>query len=470
VTQAARRRSSLHADPGSFRDRDSKVLYDDREVLRGLSERGLADWRALESSALYSRFSESGQLVGSELIDTDSSDRNGWAALLRHERIPFVSYPYEWTFSMLKDAALLQLDLTLAGLDEQLMLKDGSPYNVQWRGTRPVFIDVGSFERLRPGEPWVAYRQFCMLFLFPLLLEAYRGLSFQTLLRGSLEGIEPDACRRMLRLRDLIRPGVLNNVVLHSRLQRANGDGGGGLRRELEAAGFSTQMIRTNVTRLRKLVSGLQPASTDSSWSEYGHTNTYSSDEIELKAEVVRQVACALQPELVWDIGCNDGRFSRIAAQHAKYTLALDADRATVEHLYRSLVADDIDSILPLVLDVADPSPALGWRNLERKTLPERGQPDLILCLALVHHLSITRNVPLGGFVEWLRSLDSAALIEFPDPHDPMVRRLLEAKRVGTHDDYTRGNFEQLLAEQFTVETSTAVSSTRTIYFARPRQ
>jgi hypothetical protein len=264
VTQAARRRSSLHADPGSFRDRDSKVLYDDRGVLRGLSERGLADWRALESSALYSRFSESGQLVGSELIDTDSSDRDGWAALLRHERIAFVSYPYEWTFSMLKDAALLQLDLTLAGLDEQLMLKDGSPYNVQWRGTRPVFIDVGSFERLRPGEPWVAYRQFCMLFLFPLLLEAYRGLSFQTLLRGSLEGIEPDVCRRMLRLRDLIRPGVLGNVVLHSRLQRANGDGRGGLRRELEAAGFSTQMIRTNVARLRKLVSGLQPASTDS--------------------------------------------------------------------------------------------------------------------------------------------------------------------------------------------------------------
>jgi SAM-dependent methyltransferase len=189
-----------------------------------------------------------------------------------------------------------------------------------------------------------------------------------------------------------------------------------------------------------------------------------------LKAEVVRQVACALQPELVWDIGCNDGRFSRIAADHAKYTLALDADRATVERLYRSLVADNIDSILPLVVDVADPSPALGWRNLERKTLPERGRPDLILCLALVHHLSITRNVPLGGFVEWLRSLDSAALIEFPDPHDPMVRRLLEAKRVGTHDDYTRGNFERLLAEHFTVETSTAVSSTRTIYLARPRQ
>jgi hypothetical protein len=460
----------MRADPGSFRDRDSKVLYDDRGVLRGLSERGLADWRALESSALYGRFSESGQLVGSELIDAEASHRNGWAGLLRHERIPFVSYPYEWTFSMLKDAALLQLDLTLAALDEQLMLKDGSPYNVQWRGTKPVFIDVGSFERLRPGEPWVAYRQFCMLFLFPLLLEAYRGLSFQPLLRGSLEGVEPDACRRMLRLRDLIRRGVLSNVVLHSRLQRTNGDGGGGFRRELEAAGFSTQMIRTNVTRLRKLVSGLQPASIESSWSEYGNSNTYSSAEIELKAEVVRQIASAMQPELVWDIGCNDGRFSRIVAEHANYTLALDSDRTTVERLYRSLAADGIDSILPLILDVADPSPALGWRNLERKTLPERGRPDLVLCLALVHHLSITRNVPLGGFVEWLRSLDSAALIEFPDRDDPMVRRLLEAKRDGTHDDYTRAKFEQLLAEQFTVETSTEVSSTRTIYFARPRQ
>jgi hypothetical protein len=460
----------LSAEPGSFRDRDSRVLYDERGVLRGLSERGLDDWHALESTDLYSRFSESGRLIGSKLIEADASNHNGWAALLRHERIPFVSYPYEWTFSMLRDAALLHLDLMLASLDEQLILKDGSPYNIQWRGTQPVFIDVGSFERLRAGEPWIAYRQFCMLFLYPLILQTYRGLPFQPLLRGSLEGIEPDICRRMLRLRDLARPGVIKHVLLHARLQGTNSVSGGGLRHELEAAGFSAKMIRANVSRLRKLIAGFEPASMSSAWSDYGLTNTYSAAEMGRKEDVVRQTAGALKPDLVWDIGCNDGRFSRIAAEHANYTIAMDADGTTVERLYGSLVADDVRSVLPLVVDLADPSPALGWRNLERKTLAERGRPALTLCLALLHHLSITRNIPLRGFVEWLRSLDSPALIEFPSPEDPMVRRLLDAKRAGTHEDYARGNFERLLSDLFTIETATSISETRTIYFIRPKQ
>jgi SAM-dependent methyltransferase len=455
-------------EPGSFRDRDSQVSYDESGVLRFLSKQGLDDWNALASSALYSGFLESGHLVATELAES-VAPQNGWSAVLRHERVPFVSYPYEWSFSMLKDAALLELDLVLAGLDEELILKDASPYNVQWHGTHPVFIDIGSFERLRAGEPWAGYRQFCMLFLYPLLLQAYRGVSFQPFLRGSLEGIEPGVCRRLLRLRDLIRPGVLSHVVMHERLERRHGSRGGNLRGELQAAGFGSQMVRANVTRLRKLVSRLDPPHIVSAWSDYGTCNTYSDAESERKAEVVRATARALQPKLVWDIGCNDGRYSRIAAEHSRHVIAMDADPTTVDGLYRSLAAEGNRSILPLVVDVADPSPALGWRNLERKTVIERGRPDLTLCLALVHHLSITRNIPLRSFLEWLRSLDSVLLVEFPAPEDPMVRRLLDAKRPGTHADYDRETFEQLLAELFTVESTIELSSTRTIYCARPR-
>ena len=462
---------ALHAEPepGSFRDRQSRVFYDESgEVLRFLGPEGLDDWHALAASSLFSRFSSEGQLVATELVDVDASVRNGWSALLRHERVPFISYPYEWTFSMLKDAALLELDIILAGLEEGLILKDGSPYNVQWRGARPVFIDIGSFERLRPGEPWAGYRQFCMLFLYPLLLQAYRGVPFQPLLRGSLEGIEPSVCRRLFSVRDLFRRGVLSHVVLHERLERRHGDRSGTVRRELEEAGFGTELIKANVARLRKLVNRLELQRTDSAWSDYRSCNTYSDDESQRKAEAVETVARALGPRLVWDLGCNDGRYSRIAAKHASCTIAIDSDETTIDNLYRSLAAENEGSILPLVGDIADPSPALGWRGLERKTLIERGRPELVLCLAVVHHLAITRNIPVHSLVEWLRGLDSTVLVEFPSPEDPMVRSLLDGKRAGTHIDYQREDFERLLAERFTIERAVELSSTRTMYHARP--
>jgi SAM-dependent methyltransferase len=460
----------VRAEPGSFRDRHSRVFYNDAgEVLRFLSREGLDDWQALASSRLYSRFSETGELVATKAIDDESLTRNGWSALLRHERIPFISYPYEWPFSMLKDAALLELDLVLAGLDEGLILKDASPYNVQWRGAHPVFIDIGSFERLRPGEPWAGYRQFCMLFLYPLLLEAYRGVPFQPWLRGSLEGIEPSVCRGLLSARDLVRRGVLTHVVLHQRLERRHGSRGGSTRRELEEAGFRSELIRTNVARLRKLVNGLTLSPAKSAWSDYGSDNTYSDEEPRRTAEFVATTAQAVAPRLVWDLGCNDGWYTRIAAKHAGYTVAIDSDYTTIDRLYRSLAADADRSILPLVGDVADPSPALGWSNLERRTLVDRGRPELTLCLALVHHLAVTRNIPLRSFLEWLRSLGSVVVIEFPSEDDAMVRRLLDAKRVGGHEDYNRTSFERILSELFTVESSIALSSTRTIYRARPR-
>jgi hypothetical protein len=468
ATTSARR---LQAEPGSFRDQESRVFYDEGgEVLRSLSKEGLDDWHALVSSNLYSRFSDTGQLVATDLVEIDESTPNGWSALLRHERVPFISYPYEWTFSMLRDAALLELDLVLAGLGEGLILKDASPYNVQWRGARPVFIDVGSFERLRRGEPWAGYRQFCMLFLYPLLLQAYRGVPFQPLLRGSLEGIEPSVCRRLFSLRDRFRRGVLSHVVLHERLERSHGDRGGAVRRELQEAGFGADLVRANAARMRKLVSRLEPRRSASAWSGYRSCNTYSDDEAQRKAEVVQTVARALSPRLVWDLGCNDGRYSRLVAGHAGYTVAIDSDETTIDNLYLSLAAEDEHSILPLVVDVADPSPALGWCGLERKTFIERGRPELVLCLAFVHHLAITRNIPLRSFLEWLRSLESSVVVEFPTREDPMVRKLLEGKRPGLHGDYDRENFELLLAEHFVVESKIELSATRTIYHARPRQ
>jgi SAM-dependent methyltransferase len=309
-----------------------------------------------------------------------------------------------------------------------------------------------------------------MLFLYPLLLQAYRGVPFQPLLRGSLEGIEPSVCRRLFSMRDFFRRGVLSNVVLHARLERSHGEPGGAVRRELEEAGFGADLVKANVARLRKLVSRLEPQWSESAWSDYRSCNTYSDDEAQRKAEVVQTIARALSPKLVWDLGCNDGRYSRLVAEHADYTVAIDSDETTIDNLYRSLAADNEHSILPLVVDMADPSPALGWRGLERKTLVERGRPELVLCLAFVHHLAITRNIPVRSLLEWLRSLESSVLVEFPARDDPMVRNLLEAKRPGLHGDYDRESFDRLLSEFFRIERTTDLSSTRTLYFAHPRQ
>ena len=446
------------------------MLYEGEDVRRALSPTGLADWRALAATDFFARASEAGSVVATRELDAPGSLPEGAAGLLAHERIPFVSYPYEWPFGMLREAAALQLEVLLAALAEGLTLKDASPYNVQWRGTRPVFVDVGSFERLREGEPWAGYRQFCMLYLYPLLLQAYRQVPFQPWLRGSLDGITPEQCRNLLSPRDLLRPGVLSHVALHARLEA----GGGGSRRdvkgELREAGFAKELIEANARRLLKLVRGLDWSPPQSTWTEYGASNSYSDGDAEQKADFVRAASASGRWELTWDLGANDGRYARIAAAHSRYLVAIDGDHGATEQLYRALRDEREDSILPLTLDLTDPSPNLGWRGLERKGLAERGRPELVLCLALVHHIAIAGNVPLREWVDWLRTLRAHVVIEFPTREDAMVERLLEAK-AGGHPDYDRGCFEALLSEAFVIErTEMLGSGTRVLYLARPRE
>ena len=459
-------------EPGSFRDPDSRVLVSEEGVLRTLTPQGLADWEALTATELFPRAVSAGKLVLTERMDgfeLPGELQENVAAVLRHERVPFVSYPYEWPFGMLRDAALLHLELLQAALEEDLVLKDSSPYNVQWRGTKPVFIDIGSFERLTPGEPWLGYRQFCTLFLYPLLLQAYKGVAFQPWLRGSLEGIAPEQFRSLMSSRDLLRRGVFTHVYLHARLERGRDETAREVKSELRAAGFKKELIVANVRRLAKLVRRLEWTPAASAWSAYETTTSYDEAAAARKEEFVRAATGSRSWKLVWDLGCNVGLFSRIAAEHARYVVALDADAAVVERLYTELKSEGSTSILPLVVDVLDPSPGLGWRGAERQPLPERGRPDLTLCLALVHHLAIAGNVPVRDVVAWLASLGSAVVVEFPTREDPQVQRLLASKRDDMHSDYEVEFFERCLREAFDVERSEVVGGTRVLYFAHPR-
>ena len=238
---------------------------------------------------------------------------------------------------MLKDAALLQLELLQDALAEGMILKDASSFNVQWIGSRPIFIDIPSFTRLVPGEPWVGYRQFCQLFLFPLFLQAYKDSPFQPWLRGSLDGISPQDCRQLMSARDLLRPGVFSHVYLQAKAQARYAESGQqppqdkpnrqhNLKRDLRNAGFHTALIQANIRRLRKLIQRLSWQRSRSTWSDYTHHLPYTEGEQAQKADFVRRVTHARSWSMVWDLGCNTGTFSRIAAQNATTVVAMDVD------------------------------------------------------------------------------------------------------------------------------------------------
>ena len=434
-------------DPASFRDPASRVFHADGNVYRTLSPEGLDSWRALRDSPCLKQWMADGRLVATNELTDDGT------TYLKHQRIPFWTHPYEWSFSMLRDAALLHLDLLEEALGAGLSMKDATPYNIQFVDLSPVFIDVGSFSRYEPGEPWLGYRQFCQQFLYPLLLRAHADVPFQPMLRGSLDGIPPPTARAFLRSGRTFKPGVFLDVVLQARAQRSTADAGEDrdVRSELSSAGFNADMIIRNVRRLRKVIDKTQWSPNASSWSDYtscGHV----ADQRAIKEAFVRRVAGQRRHRLVWDLGANDAHFSAAVADTADVVIAMDADEVTVDTTYRKLKADGPHNVLPLVMNLADPSPGLGWRGTERSPLEDRGTPDLVLMLAVIHHLVIGSNLPLASVIDWLATLGTEVVLEWVPLDDPMSERLTANKRRHeVHADYTEDDLRRYCARYFSI-------------------
>jgi len=469
---AATQVASVEPEPGSYRDRNGAVFYRGERVFRYLSPRALDNWRRLEQAPFFQKLSDEGRVVETHTVDPLAAgvDLGRWGGIVEHARIPFISYPYEWSFGMLKDAALLHLELMRQALAADMILKDSSAYNVQWNGVRPVFIDIPSFEPLRQGEPWVGYRQFCELFLYPLMLQAYKGADFRPWLRGRVDGIPAEDMRGLMSSRDLLRPGVLLHVAAQAALQKRYSGGGQNVRGALAEAGFGKALIERNVGKLAKLVEGLQPANTKTTWADYDRTHSYDDAELTKKIEFVRRSAATRHWHLAWDLGCNTGTFSRLVAEHSDYVVAMDGDWMAIEHLYqRQKAADASENILPLVMNLADASPSQGWRNAERKAITERGRPELTLCLALVHHIVISANIPLAEFISWLAGLGTSLVIEFVGREDEMVQTLL-ANKDDQYDDYHPEIFRDLLSARFDIQSEQPLKGgKRHIYFATVR-
>ncbi len=381
--------------------------------------------------------------------------------------VSIITYPYEWTFGMLRDAALLQLDLLEAAMAEDMSLKDATPYNIQFVGGQPVFIDIASFIPLESGATWAGYRQFCEMFLFPLMLQAYKGIHFQPFMRAAIDGVDVQTAARLFSLRDRFRPGVFSHVWLQSRFDRRYGGTQQNVRSSIKSAGFNREMILANVRRIRKLVTGMKWQGDGSEWAAYAEFHNYSAGDHELKESFIADCAAESQPRVAWDIGCNTGQFAKIAASHAGLVVAMDLDHFAVERLYRELKAAGGGNILPLVQNVADPSPNWGWQNRERSELKIRAAPDLVLCLALLHHVVITANIPLEEFIAWLAGLTSNLVIEYVSRDDDKVKTLLRNK-ADNYADYSREGLGHALQQYFTIERQlTLGEGRRHLYWCR---
>ncbi len=448
-------------DPGSFRDPASRVVLDGEKVLRLLDERGLRGWRALAATEFFTKAVSDGRVIAAVEVDPPA----GSAGALEHPRLPLVSYPYEWTFSMLKDAALLQLGLLEEALGVGLTIKDSTPYNIQFVDGRPIFIDIGSFEAYRKGEPWIGYRQFTRQYLFPLMLRAWVGVPFQPWLRGDLEGLTPSDMSRLLGGRKRFNMGALLHVRLQARMESRMSDRA--VREDLKSAGFSSDLILANVKKLRSLVTSLVWEHGVDGWSDYGSCTHVSRDR-DTKSEFLQSALDRLGSRRVLDLGANDGHFSAIAAKTGAQAIALDSDEPVLDDLYRRSVGQSLSVILT---DLGNPSPAQGWAGGERPGIVERARPDLVIAYGLIHHLIYSASIPPQEVVAWLRSFDTPVLVEFVSPEDDMVAKLSGNKLTEElHIGRTEGEFRAMLEGMFEVaKEQTLGEGTRILFDLEPR-
>lgn len=455
---------------GSFRDPSGYLFRDgDGVLLRQVNAVYGPHYDLLMQCGLYQRLVDEKLLIPHAEVALSRAHADGAVKVLAPEEIPFVSYPYEWCAGQFRDAALLTLRIQVLALEYGLSLKDASAYNVQFRGASPVFIDTLSFEPYSEGRPWVAYGQFCRHFLAPLALMHYVDPGLAHLLRGYVDGIPLPLASRALPWRTRLNPGLLMHLHLPAGAERRV--------QEDSAAISGERLAKTRVSRqgmmgildsLQGAVARLGGQGAKTTWGDYyAHTN-YSEASAAAKAELVRGHLAALRPRTVWDLGANTGMYSALAAETGAVTVAFDFDHGAVAALYRQ-ERETPRGILPLVLDLTNPSPALGWAHTERNSLLQRGPADCALALALIHHLCIGNNVPLDRAAAFFARACRDLIIEFVPKEDSMVARML-ATREDVFPDYTRAGFKAAFDRHFTIEAEEVIDGTsRTLYRMRAK-
>ena len=464
--------SAPTTDAGSFRDPSGTVIVADGRVFRTIEQSAWEHWDAAWASGVLERMMARGQMVRTwpvALADAPAGVTEGLPdvprKLVEHDRVPFISYPYEWPFSLLKRAALHHIDLHLGLLDAGFTLSDATAYNVQFQGVTPVFIDVLSVRRYREGEYWAGYKQFCEQFLNPLLLGSIHGIPHFSWFRGTLEGIPVEDLARIVPWRARLSWRMYLHVILHAKMTargRASegASGSGAKQRPMNKAGF-VWMLKG----LRKWIASLTPKGIEGTiWGDYAQNTSYAAGEAEHKRAFVARYVDTQKPADVMDLGCNTGDYSEAAlVAGAKRVIGFDFDLGALESAVSRAEARKLD-YLPLFLDALNPSPNQGWAQAERKGFQERAKTEGLLALAFLHHVTIGRNVPLPRAVAWLASLAPSGVVEFVPKPDPMVQRML-SQREDIFPDYHIDTFRQALGRHARIVREETVSvSGRTLF------
>lgn len=462
MNRPAPREDGTH--PSSFRDPSGFLFVEGGVLYRQVNHVYRDDYDLFLRSGLYKSLTDSGLLVPHEEAAIAPPAPRIAYKVIRPERVPFISYPYEWCFSQLKDAALVTLEIQRKALEHGLSLKDASAYNIQFLGGRPVLIDTLSFEKLEL-KPWVAYRQFCQHFLGPLLLMGLKDSRLGQLSRIFLDGVPLDLTSRLLPRATRLRPGILMHIHLHAASQKH----------------FAAKTVDVKEKRISRVsLAGLADSLTSlvrrtefrigkTEWGEYYQDTNYSGEAFEHKKTIIAEFLDIARPLRLWDLGANTGVFSRLAGKRGIDTVAFDVDFAAVERNYRECRAAGETRLLPLLLDLTNPSPGAGWGNTERQSWLERGPVDTVFALALIHHLAISNNLPFVRIASLLAGIGRWLVIEFVPKADSQVQRLL-ATREDIFTDYTQSAFESAFGEHFFIRKTVPVrDSQRTMYLMEAR-
>lgn len=447
---------------GSFRDPAGHVFERDGRIFRSVTQVGRNNYEATKNA--MDSLVTSGRLVGFQEVDPAGLDISGAEILLEHPRLNFVSYPYEWSFSLLKSAALFHLDLQLDMLEQGITLSDATAFNVQFAGPKPVFIDHLSLRPYKEGEFWLGHKQFCEQFLNPLLLRAQFDVPHNAWYRGSPDGIPTEHMARILPWRSRISWRSLANIILPARFQSgATSDA---------SAKFSTEgralpkvAFAGMLRQLRKWIANLAPKNAERTvWAYYASTTTYDDAETLAKREFVERFIKSERPEFVIDLGCNTGDYSELSlSAGATQVIGFDFDQQALDTAYSRAIEKGLN-FLPLFLDASNPSPSQGWRERERPGFAKRMQADAVLALAFEHHLAIAKNAPISQVIDWITSIAPKGIIEFVPKEDPTVQKML-LLRQDIFPDYCVENFHRHLAKTTSITGCAVVSkSGRTLF------
>lgn len=437
---------------GSFRDPSGFLFLKNGVLYRQINHSYKKEYENFINTGLYESLTSDKKLVSHEEVSFE--DINDHAALIiKPIFLSFISYPYEWSFSQLKDAALLTLDIMEISLDKDMILKDASAYNIQFMNGKPIFIDTLSFESYKEGLPWVAYKQFCQHFLAPLALMSHTDIRLNKLLMNFIDGIPLDLASSLLPMKTKFNFSLAIHIHAHALQQKKNA-GQSIKKSDLKMSKLALQaLIDSLKTAINKL--SWKPIGTE--WEDYYiSNNNYNAQSLNSKEKLVENVIHILRPDHVCDFGANDGRFSHITAKYSKLVISCDIDPACVEKNYLYNKNNNLNNIHPLLIDLSNPTPNIGWYNKERDSFINRKKYNLALALGLIHHLAISNNLPLKEIAKFFNDTSEYLLIEWIPKEDSQVIKLLST-RDDIFDNYIEEDFLNNFLHYYTLEETRAI-------------